>query len=61
MAHYQLDDPRLQAVLDELAARDAEGWPLDDRQRAVLARILPQRLAKPVSRVAVRVAQKQAA
>lgn len=61
MAHYQLDDPRLQDVLDKLAARDAEDWPLDDRQRAVLARILPQRLAKPVSRVAVRAPQKQAA
>ncbi|MEV5819217.1 hypothetical protein AB0L22_08590 [Micromonospora haikouensis] len=49
MARYQLDDPALQAALDDLAAEDVKDWPLSDAQLATLARLLPQRqpTAKP--------------
>lgn len=43
MARYQLNDPALQAALDDLADEDVKDWPLSDEQLAALARLLPLR------------------
>ncbi len=41
MARYQLDDPRLDAAMEELAERDTADWPEPDAEaRAQLARLL---------------------
>lgn len=41
MARFQLDDPKLQTALDELAERDAADWPAPDADaQAQLRRLL---------------------
>ncbi|GIJ30740.1 hypothetical protein Vqi01_59020 [Micromonospora qiuiae] len=41
MPHYALNDPRLQAEMELLAAETAATWPVTDHTLAALARILP--------------------
>lgn len=52
MPRYRLDDPRLEEVIAEMAARDVATWPrLTEAERAKIAPILaPPESEAPVAR-----------